>query len=121
MIDPRMIDAIERAEWQGGSRKCSVVDEPRAGVQGSNFVPVEIRYAEPGGLPRIVKNAGGDVGRAQQGFIMEDDRDPVAGELNVELPGIRPRVTGEIGRFECVLGGVKRITPMGHDHGAIPG
>ncbi len=57
-----------------------------------------------------------DVGGSQQRLIVEHDRNAVASELNVELPGVRAGFPAQTGRLECVLGCPERIAPMRDDH-----
>ena len=91
-------------------------DEPGAGVERANLAEIEIRNAKSAVGPRVALEPRGDVGRSNQRVIVEDDRDTIAGQLNVELPGVGTGLPGEASGFECVLGSVKRIAPMRDDH-----
>ena len=57
-----------------------------------------------------------DVGRPEQGFVVDDHRNAVAAEVDVELPGERPGGMPEAGGFERVLGRVGRVAPMRDDN-----
>jgi hypothetical protein len=49
---------------------------------------------------------------------VDDHRHAIAGEVNVELPGIRPGVPGALGGDEGVLGSMKGIAAVGDDQGS---
>ena len=53
---------------------------------------------------------------------MDDDRDAVPGQLDIELPRVGTGLPGETCGLECILGHMERITPMSDDHrtGSLP-
>ena len=119
MFDREWIESLEGAEAVGPSVAAVVVDEPGAGVEGPDFVEVEVGDAKAIAAARVAREPRGDVGRSQQRFIVEDDWDTVPGQLDVELPGVGTGFPGQPRGLERILGRVERITPMGHDDRAV--
>ena len=87
MFELGVVEASEGAEVASRPRAAMFGHEPRAGVQGSHFVKVEIRDVKTILAPRIAGELPRHVGGSQQRFIVENDGHAVARELNVELPG----------------------------------
>ena len=79
MLDLSDIELIYGIEGSGRAWPALVVDEPRAGVEGSHFREVEIGDPKAIEFPRVAREPRGDVGGPRERFIVKDDRDTIPG------------------------------------------
>ena len=119
MFDPRRVEPVERAERMGGAWTAVLGNEPGAGVEGMDLVEVEVRDAKTVLAAGVAREPPGHISRPHQRFIVEDERDAVPGQLDVELPRTGTGFPGKAGGLQRIFRCAERIAPMCNDRGMI--